>query len=81
MSWAAGDRGPTPTSGGSSAATASSPDDRGLWVFVAQRRYGFEAAVARRLAFVRWLYRSGRLAPAEGTPPRLVDQAPACPPR
>ncbi len=40
---------------------ATAPEDLGARVFVAQRRYGFDAATARRLTFIRWLYVTGRL--------------------
>ena len=44
--------------------------ERAHWVYVAQRRYGFEERVARRLAFTRWRYRSGRfvVCPPAGAP-------------
>jgi hypothetical protein len=33
-----------------------------VWATAAQRRYSFDSPTARRLAFVRWLYATGRWA-------------------
>jgi hypothetical protein len=32
-----------------------------VWAAAAQRQYNFDSPTARRLAFIRWLYATGRL--------------------